>query len=117
MKNVLIVDDGAFMRILIRGMLSQNGYTVVGEAEDGCTAVDKYKVLKPDLVTMDITMPNKDGILALKDILTYDPGASVIMVSALGQDQYVKEAIVSGAKGFIVKPFDEGSFMSVVEGL
>ena len=117
MKNVLIVDDGAFMRILIRGMLTQNGYTVVGEAEDGSVAIDKYKTLKPDLVTMDITMPKKDGIFALKDIMAYDPQASVIMVSALGQDQYVKEAILCGAKGFVVKPFDEGAFMSVIEGI
>lgn len=117
MKNVLVVDDGAFMRILIKSMLEKNGYAVVGEAEDGAAAVEKYKALRPDLVTMDITMPNVDGIEALKGILADDPDASVIMVSALGQDAYIKEAIRQGAKGFVVKPFDEGVFISVLEGI
>ena len=117
MKKVLIVDDGSFMRILIKGMLVKHGYEVVGEAEDGNIAVEKYKELKPDLVTMDITMPNKDGICALKEIMAFDENANVFMVSAMGQDTYVKEAIVSGARGFIVKPFDESALLSVIEGV
>ena len=103
------------MRILIKGMLEKNNYTVVGEAEDGEIGVRKYKELQPDLVTMDITMPNKDGITALKEIMAYDNEASVVMVSAMGQEQYVKEAIISGAKSFVVKPFDESGLISIIE--
>ena len=114
-KRVLIIDDGAFMRILIKGMLEKNNYTVVGEAEDGEIGVQKYKELHPDLVTMDITMPNKDGIAALKEIIAYDSDANVVMVSAMGQEQYVKEAIISGAKSFVVKPFDESGLISIIE--
>ena len=117
MNRVLIVDDGAFMRVLIKGMLTKNGYEVIGEAEDGNFAVEKYKQLSPDLVTMDITMPNKDGITALKEIMEYDPDANVVIVSAMGQEQYVKEAIISGAKGFVVKPFDESAFISIIEAI
>lgn len=117
LKKVLIVDDGAFMRVLIKGMLTKNNYEVIGEAEDGVIGVQMYKLLKPDLVTMDITMPNMDGITALKEIVAFDPDANVVMVSAMGQDAYVKEAILSGAKSFIVKPFDESGFISVIEGL
>lgn len=117
MKTVLIVDDGTFMRILIKGMLNKNGYEVIGEAEDGNIAIEKYKQLKPDLVTMDITMPNKDGIDALKEIIEYDENASVVMVTSMGQDSYIKEAIKQGAKGFVVKPFDESGFISVLEGI
>ena len=117
MKKVLIVDDGAFMRVLIKGMLGNNGYEIAGEAEDGNVAVEKYKELKPDLVTMDITMPNKDGITALKEIMEIDPDANVVMVSAMGQEQFVKEAIMSGARGFVVKPFDESGLVSVIEGI
>lgn len=116
-KTVLVVDDGVFMRSLIRGMLENNHYTVVGEAEDGNAAVALYRELKPDLVTMDITMPNKDGLVALKEIMSIDAHASVVMVSALGQEQYVREAILSGAKSFIVKPFDESSLISIVESM
>ena len=114
MKRVLIVDDGAFMRLLIRGMLDKNGYEIAGEAENGAIAVEKYTELKPDLVTMDITMPIKDGLSALRDIMEIDPEANVVMVSAMGQDSSVKEAIMSGAKGFVVKPFDESGFISVL---
>ncbi len=116
MKRVLIVDDGAFMRTLIKNMLSKNGYEIVGEAEDGVQGVEKYEQLKPDLVTMDITMPNMNGIDALKAIMAKDPEATVVMVSAMGQEVYVKEAIRSGAKSFVVKPFDETTLMSVIEG-
>lgn len=116
-KRVLIIDDGAFMRILIKGMLEKNNYTVVGEAEDGDVGVRLYKELKPDLVTMDITMPNKDGITALKEIIDFDADANVVMVSAMGQEQYVKEAIISGAKSFVVKPFDESGLISIIDAV
>ncbi|MDQ0214291.1 two-component system chemotaxis response regulator CheY [Oikeobacillus pervagus] len=104
-KRILIVDDAAFMRMMVKDILSKNGYEVVGEAADGAQAVEKYKELTPDLVTMDITMPEKDGISALKDIKAHDPNAKVIMCSAMGQQAMVIDAIQAGAKDFIVKPF------------
>lgn len=115
-KRVLIVDDGAFMRRFIREILARHGYEVVGEAEDGAQGVESYQSLKPDLVTMDITMPNMNGIEALKEILRQDPQAAVVMVSAMGQEVYIKEAIRAGAKSFVVKPFDETTLLSVIEG-
>ncbi len=104
-KTVLIVDDAAFMRMMIKDILEKNGYTVVGEAENGNVAVEKYKELNPDIVTMDITMPEKDVITALKEIREYDPNAVVIMCSAMGQQAMVIDAIQAGAKDFVVKPF------------
>ena len=104
-KNILIVDDAAFMRMMIKDILSKNGYTVAGEAENGVKAVEKYNEVKPDLVLMDITMPEKDGIQALKEIKAIDPKAQVIMCSAMGQQAMVIESIQAGAKDFIVKPF------------
>ena len=104
-KNILICDDAAFMRMMIKDILTKNGYTVAGEAENGLKAVEKYNELKPDLVLMDITMPEMDGIQALKQIKSVDPSASIIMCSAMGQQAMVIEAIQSGAKDFIVKPF------------
>lgn len=104
-KNILIVDDAAFMRMMIKDILTKNGYNVAGEAENGKQAVDKYNETKPDLVLMDITMPEMDGIQALKAIKSADSNATVIMCSAMGQQAMVIEAIQSGAKDFIVKPF------------
>ena len=104
-KRVLIVDDAAFMRMMIKDILSKNGYEVVGEAENGQVAIEKYKDLKPDLVTMDITMPEMDGIAAVKEIRAFDSSARVIMCSAMGQQAMVIDAIQAGAKDFIVKPF------------
>ncbi|WP_058307804.1 response regulator [Gracilibacillus massiliensis] len=104
-KTVLIVDDAAFMRMMIKDILSKNGYDVVGEAQDGQDAVEKYKELQPDLVTMDITMPEMDGIAALKEIQSTNPEAKIIMCSAMGQQAMVIDAIQAGAKDFIVKPF------------
>ena len=104
-KNILICDDAAFMRMMIKDILTKNGYNVAGEAENGQKAVEKYAELKPDLVTLDITMPNKDGIQALKEIKAQDPNATCVMCSAMGQQSMVIEAIQSGAKDFIVKPF------------
>ena len=104
-KNILICDDAAFMRMMIKDILTKNGYNIVGEAENGAKAVEKYAELKPDLVLMDITMPEMDGIEALKKIKAADANASIIMCSAMGQQSMVIDAIQSGAKDFIVKPF------------
>ena len=104
-NNILIVDDAAFMRMMVKDILTKGGYNVVGEAENGVVAVQKYAELKPDLVTLDITMPEMDGIQALKKIKEVDAGANVIMCSAMGQQAMGIEAIQNGAKDFIVKPF------------
>ena len=117
MATVLIVDDAAFMRISIKNMLTKNGYEVIGEAENGAIGVDMYKDLKPDIVTMDITMPEMSGLEALKEITKADPQAKVVMVSAMGQEAMVREAIVSGAKGFIVKPFKEDGIIAALKKL
>ena len=114
-KNILICDDAAFMRMMIKDILTKNGYNVIGEAENGAVAVDKYKDLKPDLVLMDITMPEMDGIQALKAIKAADPGANIIMCSAMGQQAMVIEAIQAGAKDFIVKPFQADRVLEAVK--
>ena len=114
-KNILVCDDAAFMRMMIKDILTKNGYTVAGEAENGAKAVEKYLELKPDLVMMDITMPEMDGIQALKKIRESDPGANIIMCSAMGQQAMVIEAIQSGAKDFIVKPFDKDRVLEAVK--
>ncbi len=113
--RVLVVDDAAFMRMMIKNILTSNGYEVVGEAENGAQAVEKYKELKPDLVTMDITMPEMDGIAAVKEIKKIDPNARIIMCSAMGQQSMVIEAIQAGAKDFIVKPFNPQRVLEAVE--
>jgi two-component system chemotaxis response regulator CheY len=118
MKRVLIVDDAAFMRFTIKAMLEKNGnYEVVGEAENGQIGVEKYKELMPDVVTMDITMPELDGIGAVKKIKSLNPKANVLMVSAMGQEKLVKDSIIAGAKGFIVKPFKEDKLIEALEKL
>ena len=114
-NRVLIVDDAAFMRMMIKDILNKNNYEVVGEAENGQVAVDLYKELRPDLVTMDITMPEKDGIAAVKEIKAYDPQAKIIMCSAMGQQMMVMEAIQAGAKDFIVKPFQQERVVQALE--
>ena len=114
-KNILICDDAAFMRMMIKDILSKNGYNVAGEAENGAKAVDKYNELKPDLVLMDITMPEMDGIQALKKIKETDPSALVIMCSAMGQQAMVIESIQAGAKDFIVKPFQADRVLEAVK--
>lgn len=114
-KNIMIVDDAAFMRMMIKDILSKNGYNVVGEAENGKKAIDTYTECKPDLVLMDITMPEMDGIQALKGIRSNDPNATVIMCSAMGQQAMVIEAIQSGAKDFIVKPFQAERVLEAVK--
>ena len=107
MKKILIVDDAAFMRLSLKTTLERNGFEVVGEAENGRKAVELYKILKPEIVTMDITMPDMDGIEALAEIMKFDSKANVIMLSAMGQEVKIREAILLGAKGFIIKPFKE----------
>ncbi|MGI6468800.1 MAG: response regulator [Syntrophomonadaceae bacterium] len=114
-KNVLIVDDAPFMRMMIKDILTKNGYAVVAEAENGIAAVEKYKELKPDLVTMDITMPEMDGIAALKMIKALDPEARIIMCSTMGQQAMVIEAIQAGAIDFVVKPFQPEKVLEAVE--
>ena len=114
-KNILICDDAAFMRMMIKDILTKNGYNIAGEAENGAKAVEKYAELKPDLVLMDITMPEMDGIEALKKIKSGDPNASIIMCSAMGQQAMVIESIQSGAKDFIVKPFQADRVLEAVQ--
>ncbi len=105
-KRIMIVDDAIFMRMKLKDILEKNGYEVVAEAQNGSDAIEKYKAEKPDIVTMDITMPEMNGIEALKGIKKIDPDAKVIMCSAMGQQAMVMEAIQSGALDFIVKPFE-----------
>ena len=114
-KNILICDDAAFMRMMIKDILTKNGYNIAGEAENGAKAVEKYNETKPDLVLMDITMPEMDGIQALKKIKEADPNACIIMCSAMGQQAMVVEAIQSGAKDFIVKPFQAERVLEAVK--
>ena len=114
-KNILICDDAAFMRMMIKDILTKNGYNVIGEAENGLKAVEKYNELKPDLVLMDITMPEMDGIQALKNIKASDAGAMVIMCSAMGQQAMVIESIQAGAKDFIVKHFQADRVLEAVK--
>ena len=114
MANIMVVDDAAFMRLMIRNILEEAGHTVVCEAENGREAVDKYKHFQPDLVTLDITMPVMEGLEALKEIRRYDPHAIVIMCSAMGQKPMVIEAIKMGAKDFIVKPVQPERILEAV---
>lgn len=114
-RQVLITDDTAFMRMTLRNILEKNGYQVVGEAEDGQVAVDKYLELRPDLVTMDITMPKMDGITAIKKIMEADPRAKIIVCSAMGQKALVIEALNAGARDFIVKPFQAERIVNAVQ--
>ncbi len=114
-KNILICDDAAFMRMMIKDILTKNGYNIAGEAENGAKAVEKYAELKPDLLLMDITMPEMDGIEALKNIKEKDPNSAVIMCSAMGQQAMVIESIQSGAKDFIVKPFQADRVLEAVQ--
>lgn len=114
-KNILICDDAAFMRMMIKDILTKNGYNVAGEAENGLKAVEKFKEVSPDLVLMDITMPEMDGIQALKEIKKIDSSALVIMCSAMGQQAMVIESIQAGAKDFIVKPFQAERVIEAVK--
>lgn len=114
-KRVLITDDALFMRTTLKNIVSQNGYEVVGEASNGREAVDMYGKLKPDVVLMDITMPEMDGLTALKTIRSSDPGANIVMCTAMGQKELVIEAVQAGAKDFIVKPFQPERVLQSLE--
>ncbi|MBU3098595.1 response regulator [Clostridium estertheticum] len=115
MARVLIVDDAAFMRMMIKDILEKNGFEVVGEASNGLKGVELYKTEKPDIVTMDITMPEMDGIEAVKAIKAFDPAAKVIMCSAMGQQTMVMDAIRAGARDFIVKPFQSDRVLEAIK--
>ncbi len=114
-KTVLICDDALFMRTMLGNILKQAGFEVVGEAENGVEAVDRYRELRPDLVTMDIVMPDKGGIDAVRDIVQEDPDAKILMCSAMGQQGLVVEAIQAGAKDFVVKPFQPSRVLEAVQ--
>jgi two-component system, chemotaxis family, chemotaxis protein CheY len=115
MARVLIVDDAAFMRMMIKDILEKNGFEVIGEASNGLKAVEIYKAEKPDVVTMDITMPDMDGIEAVKAIKGFDASAKVIMCSAMGQQTMVMDAIKAGARDFIVKPFQADRVLEAIK--
>ncbi len=117
MGRILIVDDTMFMRTLLKNILFSGGHDIVGEAADGTEAVAMYLELKPDLVTMDVVMPKMNGIEALKAIKAADPAAKVIMCTAVGQEQMVKLAVKSGAKGYIVKPFQAPKVLEEVKNV
>lgn len=114
MAKVLIVDDAAFMRMMVKDILEKNGFEVIGEASNGAIAVELYKRERPDVVTMDITMPDMDGIQAVKAIKEFDPSAKVVMCSAMGQQSMVMDAIKAGAKDFIVKPFQADRVLEAI---
>lgn len=114
-KRVLVVDDASFMRMMVKDILTKNGYEVAGEAENGQKAIEKYNELSPDLVIMDITMPEVDGIEAVRRIRASDPEAKIVMCSAMGQQAMVIEAIQAGAKDFIVKPFQADRVLEAVK--
>jgi len=114
-QTVLVCDDAVFMRTMISDILSQAGFEVVGEAESGLQAVEKYRMLKPDLVTMDIVMPDMGGIEAVREICKNDPEAKILMCSAMGQQALVVEAIQAGAKDFVVKPFQPSRVLEAVQ--
>lgn len=117
MAKILLVDDAAFMRMMVKDTLTKAGYTDLYEAADGVQAVETYTEIQPDLVIMDITMPNMDGLEALKAIKGKDPNAVVVMCSAMGQESMVIEAIKSGAKDFIVKPFKPDRILKTVSSI
>jgi two-component system chemotaxis response regulator CheY len=114
MARVLVVDDAAFMRKLLSDALASGGHEVVGEAGNGSDAVDRFQELKPELTTLDITMPEKDGLAALAEIMAIDPNAKVVMCSALGQESKVLEAVKLGARDFVVKPFQTDRVLEAV---
>ncbi len=116
-KKILLVDDAAFMRKMIKDTLSKNGYTELFEAVDGADAVEKFGEIGPDLVIMDITMPNMDGLEALKAIRAKDGSANVVMCSAMGQESMVMDAVRSGARDFIVKPFKPDRVLKTVTSI
>jgi len=117
MKTVLIVDDSALMRRLLRNIMVKNGYKVVGEANNGKKGFEKFKELNPDIVTLDMVMDEMTGLEALKHIINEKPDANVIMVSSMGQDVIIRDAIIAGARDFLIKPFDEKDVMGAIKRL
>jgi two-component system chemotaxis response regulator CheY len=117
MKKILIVDDSNFMRLKLRTLFEENGLMVVGEAINGKDAFNKYKLLTPDIVTMDVTMPDVDGLNGVKLIKQYDSKAKIIMVTAMGQENIVRQCVLSGANGFVVKPFRDELLISNINKL
>lgn len=115
MKRVLLVDDALFIRNNLKIILEKNGFEICGQADDGQQAVKLYEALRPDLVTMDVTMPNMDGLEALNAIRKIDANAKVVMVTAMGKEEIVRQAILSGATNFIVKPFNEEKVITVMQ--
>ncbi len=114
MARVLVVDDAAFMRKMVTDALTGGGHEIVGEAGNGIEAIAQFQELRPDVMTLDITMPEKDGLAALKEIIAIDPNAKIVMCSALGQESKVLEAVKSGAKDFVVKPFQPDRVLSAI---
>jgi two-component system chemotaxis response regulator CheY len=114
MARVLVVDDAAFMRKVVSDALTKGGHEVIGEASNGIEAVARWQELQPELTTLDITMPEKDGLTALREIMALDPGARVIMCSALGQESKVLEAVKAGARDFVIKPFQADRVLDAV---
>ncbi len=117
MKRILIVDDAKVIRMVIRQVLTRHGFLIAGEAENGREALEKYKELKPDAVTMDIIMPDVDGIQGLKDIMAFDKQAKVIMISAIDQRDALKEAIQHGASDYVVKPFEDDRMIVALKNI
>ncbi|HEY2898850.1 MAG: chemotaxis protein CheY [Gemmatimonadetes bacterium] len=113
--TVLICDDAVFMRTMISDILEESGYEIVGQAESGVQAIERYKALRPDLVTMDIVMPDMGGIDAVREITSFDANAKILMCSAMGQQALVVEAIQAGAKDFVVKPFQPSRVLEAVQ--
>lgn len=116
-KRILITDDALFMRVTLKNILTKNGYEIAGEAANGRESVELYKTTRPDLVTMDITMPEMDGISAVREIRSFDPNAKIIMCTAMGQKNMVMEAVSAGARDFIVKPFQPEKVLEAVNKL
>ncbi len=114
-QKILLVDDASFMRMMLKNILAGAGYEVAGEAENGAKAIEQYKTLKPDLVIMDIIMPEMGGIDAVREIVKANPGAKILMCSSMGQQSLVVEAIQAGAKDFIVKPFQPSNVLEAVK--
>jgi len=117
MPSVLIVDDATLMRVSLRILLEKKGFNVIGEAENGAVAIRKYMEIRPDIVTMDITMPVANGIEATRKIKEFDCNAKIVIVSAMGQEVYVREAVMAGADSFIVKPYKEDHVIKVLKSL
>lgn len=117
MSRVLIIDDAAFMRKILRNILERNSFEIIGEVDNGNAALAKIKELEPDIISLDITMPGKDGLAILKDIQARNIAAKVIMVTAMGQESVVREAALYGAKGFVLKPFKEELVLKVFAGV